>query len=419
MSNLGLPPTKAPMISDRPEVGEGVSIRVIRTVEEIESIRDVWMSSEGHRDSDIDVYLALLRSNPDILRPHVIVLYREGRPETLLIGRLASQKIDIKIGYFHLSRPKLRVLDFVYRGLRGKESTEYSKILIAEILHSLRQGEADTALLEHVRVDTSLYECATRSAGPLMRDYLFVTYPHHKLELPQCVNQSHAVFSGDDRRKQKRRAKKLEEAFPNGVRIACYRQPEELDRLIQDAEQIAQTSYQRGLGVGFEDNEPTRNLLLLEANRGWLFGYVMYISGEPSAFWIGILYQGTFISEFLSYNPRDGKYGPGTFLVMSVIEGLCKENRDGVVREIDFGLGDSEWKRILSSCEWDERPVYIFAPTLKGLAINAARTIAGFLDHFAKRILERSALLPRVKKLWRDYVTKPGLQPEEAIPRNW
>ena len=51
---------------------EGISVRVIRTTEEVEDIRDTWTSWQHHPNIDIDFYLTVNRLRPQILRPHVM-----------------------------------------------------------------------------------------------------------------------------------------------------------------------------------------------------------------------------------------------------------------------------------------------------------------------------------------------------------
>jgi len=98
---------KSAVVEDRDEPSSqaadlsdiGTTVRVCRTVADIEEIRPFWASWKGYRDSDIDFYLEFIRTRQEVLRPHVIVLSRDGRPDALLIGRLEKTRIDSKIGY--------------------------------------------------------------------------------------------------------------------------------------------------------------------------------------------------------------------------------------------------------------------------------------------------------------------------------
>ena len=75
-------------------VGEDkIDIRVTRSISEVEALREPWMRRPGHRDSDIDFYLMIVQSYPEVSRPHVIALYCNDRPEAILIGRMEEKKL--------------------------------------------------------------------------------------------------------------------------------------------------------------------------------------------------------------------------------------------------------------------------------------------------------------------------------------
>jgi len=91
-----------------------VSIQIIRSVPEIEGIRRIWTRWHHHPNSDVDFYLHILRSRPEILRPHIIVIYRGGQPEAMLVGRLERRHIECRIGYKVVLRLQAAALSFIY-----------------------------------------------------------------------------------------------------------------------------------------------------------------------------------------------------------------------------------------------------------------------------------------------------------------
>src|ERR1700733_6220874 len=72
------------------------TVRVYQTIAELEEIRHIWASWKGYRDSDIDFYLEFIQTRKEVLRPHVVALYRNGVPEALLIGRLERTRMQFK-----------------------------------------------------------------------------------------------------------------------------------------------------------------------------------------------------------------------------------------------------------------------------------------------------------------------------------
>jgi hypothetical protein len=375
------------------------SVKVLRSISELEEIRRAWESWPGYRDSEMDSFLTFLRSNPETVRPHVVVVYREERPDAILVGRIDLGHLSCRLGYLQLN-PPARILCFVYGALRGSPSKENCDLILSSVLRSLAAGEAEVAYMDFLREDSDLLRLATEKPGRLSRDYVRTTQPHFAATLPPSVEEFYRGLSSGARWQAKSKQKKFLKEFGGGVRIRGFRDVLELDEMFQDVEQVAKKSYQRGLGVGFFDTPTARNQLRLRAERSRLRGYVLYLGGKPCAFWIGDVNQSTFGSDSLAYDPAFAKHSPGMFLVLRVIEGFCSGNQEGVTA-IDFALGHAQYKEVLSNQEWRETAVYIFAPTVKGIGLNLARTLISGIDQTIKKVLARTNLLATIKKSWR------------------
>jgi CelD/BcsL family acetyltransferase involved in cellulose biosynthesis len=378
-------------------VAAGATVRVVRSLEEVEQIRDIWSAWKGHRDSDIDYCLRFVWARDEVVRPHVLVLSRAGQPEAMLIGRLEHTRMRSRIGYFRLPGIAARLLNFSYGGFLGNASQENSEELFASIMASMRVGEADMALLDHLGTESFLYKAATSEPRFTTRDHFIKAEPHCVMNLASTVEEVYRAFSQGLRAEVKRKKKKIIGDFGAGVEIRCYRRIDELDGAVPLLEAIAKTTYQRGLGVGFQDTEQMRQRLRICAEKGWLRVYLLSLAGEPRAFWMGTLHNAVFCSDYNGYDPGFREYSLGTFLLAHMIEDFCKEN----VRSIDFGFGGAEYKDRFSNCRFDEASVHIFAPHTKGLLLNGVRTATGIADNAARNALARTNLLPRIKKLWR------------------
>lgn len=371
------------------------SIRIARSVSEIEEIREVWSSWEGHRDSDIDFYLAFIESSPETVRPHVIVIYRKERPDAMLIGRLEQVRIELKIGYLHLPEFQANCLTFVQGGLRGNASADNSRELVSSIMNSLHNREAEVAFLHFADVESAIHLAARTIPNVLSRDHLFQPSVHYRMALPKNAENALSHLSKNHRKDIRRMAKKLTDAGP--VRTSCYRTPDDVARILADMEEVAQKTYQRGLGVGFSDTVQTRRMLHLCAEKGFLRAYFLYLDETPISYWVGTVCDSVFCSDYLAFDPRFGEYSPGTFLQTKVIEELCRSG----VAQIDFGPGEALYKQRLATETSQTVSVYIYGPGLKALMINAGRTATGQLERFLRNALQRTWLYSRIKKSWR------------------
>lgn len=377
-----------------------VSVQVIRNIKQIEALRAAWTSWRGHRDADIDVYQTILALRPDAAKPHVILIERDGRPDAILVGEESTTTLSKRVAYWTMPLSRVRVLSFVYGGFLGNQSEENAKLVIKEIERSLRQGEADVATLSYIREDTPLHAFGTRDRSLLMRDPFPVTQSHWMMDMPDTPDGIFAGISREHRRKLKAEAKKFATAFPD-LNIGRFHGSERVDELLREAERVAATTYQRGLGVGFSDSRAIRELLRLEAKKGWLRGYVLYAGNRPCAFWIGCIYNGVFLSEYLGHDPSYAKYSSGTYLLMCATEYLWREG----VSAIDFSIGEAFYKQRFGNRHWNESTIYLYAPTWAGMRVKALRTMAVMINSAGKALLKRGNLRGRLKKFWRQRVT--------------
>jgi len=371
------------------------SLRVLRTLPELEEIRREWQSWPGHRDSDIDMFSEVVASNPETLRPHVIVAYRDGRPDAILIGRIDLTTLPLRVGYWRLPAPRVRLLTFVIGAQRGNSSPEVSELLLREALESLRRGEADLCRLEVLRVDTALYRLARSLPGILGCDHSVVPQPHWYMELSKTYAEVLKGLSHDLRKEIRRTAKRIQADFDN-VDVKCFEKPDEVETLIRDVESIAAISWHRRVGGGFRNTERMRQLLLFQAKKGWLLAYVLYVEAKPCTFWLGYLHEGVFTSEYLAFDPDFSKYSPGTVLQARVLEDLCARH----AKSIDFGLGDQLYKTRLGTSRHEDAELYMYPPTVRGLALSAVRTLTIFANEAPKALLHHLRLLSRVKAAW-------------------
>jgi hypothetical protein len=382
------------------------TIQIARTVDEVSALRTAWQELQWHPNADIDYYLTVLSSRSEVFRPHVIVLNRGGIPQSMLVGRLESRLFDVRLGYKRLPLSTVRCLTFIYGGLLGNDSEENVLALIGSVMGSLKSQEAEMAWFNQLRVDSAAYRLARETVGSLSRDYFPVMNQHWKARLPNTYDAFYRSRSGNTRHNLKRYSKRLQETFRDQLTIKSFRKPCEIEQILADTEVIETKSYHRGLQVGFVNNAETHRLMMLAANRQWLRAYILYIGEKPVAFWNGLLYQGTFFTGTTGFDPAYGDFRPGVFLLQRMFEDLCQNN---AAVAVDFGFGDAQYKRDWCDENWEEASLFVFAPTFRGGLLNTLRTPLMAVSHAAQRVLIRTQLLQRVKKLWRNQLTvRPG-----------
>ncbi|HWF13585.1 MAG TPA: GNAT family N-acetyltransferase [Candidatus Acidoferrales bacterium] len=376
-----------------------VTMRILRSVAELETVREFWSSTPGTRDSDIDVFFPEgQRGNSDALLPRVLVLYRDDKPVAMLIGKIVRRESVFRVGYFQLGKIVADVLTIPYGGMRGEGSKENCEVFVRAIQACLKKGEADVALFQYVNANSAMFRCVKREPNFFSRDHFTPLRPHRMRKLSPHVDKLYAGATQGG--KQLRRvSNKLMAEFSGEIKVDRLEDLADMDRTLAVIEDIAKKTWQRKISnIGFNlEDASLMHLLKVEARGGHLRVYTLYLRGTPCAFWIGAVYRRTFISDFLGYDPDFANYSPGTYLLSQMMEDFCSQG----VEEIDFGFSDEEYKRRFGNVVWEDASVHVFAPNWRGLRLSFLRMITAVPHEAARAFLKRTDLYQKAKKLWR------------------
>jgi CelD/BcsL family acetyltransferase involved in cellulose biosynthesis len=307
-------------------------------------------------------------------------------------------RLSTKIGYKDVYAPRLRSLTVVNAGVLGDDSEDACRVLLGELRRSLEAGTADVLRLRNLRLDSPFHRIATTEPAGVARGYRTIPAVHWVLELPASFEAFLSELSSSTRESVKRYGRKLTKEYGDRLDVRVFREPSELDELFEQVGQIAEKTYQGGLGVAFTGDELQRSLTRLAMERGWFRAWVLSLDGTPCAFWHGEAYRGVFRIGIPGYDPAFGHLRVGNFVLMRLIEDLCA---DDDVHTLDYGFGNAEYKRRFGSRSWLEEDVLVYAISPKGIRVNAARTGVLLLAALARRALERGSVLARLKRGWR------------------
>jgi Acetyltransferase (GNAT) domain len=400
-ANLSMTGELIPLSKENQSAAGEVDVRVIRTIPDIQTIQDIWVRWQRHPNCDFDFYQRVVQSTPEIERPHILVCYRAGTADAMLVGRLDRSRVNLTVGYRTVLGFKAPTLTFLHGGFVGNKTAKNAAALLRSITKSLADGESEAAFFNHLRTNEPLYQAIADLPTPSWQKSLGSIRTHRGMTLPTTGERFTKTLNSKERNNQKRRSKRLNDDFSQSARITTFGSPSDLEAMIRDVDAIAKRTYQRTLGVGFEDTPSLRQRLQVEAEQGWLRAYVLYLDDRPCAFWMGNAYAGTFYSGFTGYDPEYSRYAPGMYLLLKAMEQLCDGNLNEVLKRADFGLGDAEWKQIIGNLEWPESAVYLFSPRWRGRLLGRTHAGSTFLDSLAKRVLRKTRLLARVKRVWR------------------
>ena len=374
----------------------GYTVTTARSVKEVEEIRDIWKKIQIGPAADIDYYLTVVNSRKQVVRPHVIILSHDKYIESMLVGRIEDMRLEFKFGYKTLFRPKVRSLTIVEGGILGNTSYTNCAALISEVVTSLKQREADIVSFSEIPIDSNIYKIAKKMLGFLCRDHFPTVHPHYKMTLPATIDDFLRVRK--NRKRLRNEMRRLQKSCSGNVAIKIFRERGQIDEFWRDAYKISKKTYQYALGGSFVNNIETPHLLTFLADRGWLRAYILYLEEKPLAFDLGYLHKNTYYDKNTGYDPKYKKFGVGTILLLKIIEDLCS---DCHIHYIDFGAGDSAEKRRFCDLKCEEASFYIFKPKMKGVKLNAMRTISGASQRLGKKFLTRTILKEKWEKFKR------------------
>jgi len=392
----------------KPALPENWKVVVAKTFTEIEAIRPIWEQLQRSQfmavvSSDIDRYLSLVKPLSDDIQPYIMLLYRNSHPVAMVIGYIEARRLNCKFGYKTLFRPSLQCLSVVYGGFLGNFTEEVSTIVVQELMNNLSQRKADVVFFNNLRIDLPVYQKIRQMPSRLCRSNFSKVETHWRMTIPKSIDLFYQSCSPKSRNTLRRKVRKLEKEFRNQVRIVTYRGEHELEEAISAASQISRGTYQHGLGVGFEDNARTRSMMATAVNRGWLRMSVLYVKSEPSAFQLGLQYRNGYFLRQMGFNPKWKQWNVGSVLFLKVLEDICNKAE---VESFDFGFGDADYKRFYGNEHWNEACVYIYAPRFYPVLVNLLQTSVTGLSVGTGRVLEKTGLLRRVKRRWRNRLQK-------------
>jgi hypothetical protein len=353
---------------------------VAKNFEEIEAIRPVWeqmQHTEPHPapDADIDRFLSVVESFSDDVRPCVLLLKCEGLPAAMIIGRIEKHQLALRLGYKSLFKPTLRCLSVVYGGILGQPEGDCCSLLVGALLDQLRSREIDLIFFNNLRTSTALYEAVRKTPCFFTRGYFPTVNKHRRMSMPDEMDQFYEACSRGHRGSLRRAVRKYEQQYPGRDNFIKYASEDEVDDFVRIAAGVSSKTYQHALGVGLVNDEQTISRIRTAAKHGWFHGGILFAGDEPCAFQLGLCYKQIYYLVNLGYDPALKRHRVGTNLFLKVLESLCE---DDSVHMFDFYFGDAEYKKRYGTTHWPEACIYIFAPRMYPVSVNALRcAVAG------------------------------------------
>ncbi len=368
-------------------------VEIARSLAELERLRPGWEALRwGREEAAFPYFVARLQTRPGVIGPLAALVSDANGPVAGLAARLELRQLSTAVGYRVLYAPEVRALQVVDGGLVGER--DGIEALVGVVSEALRSGEADVALLPPLELGSDLAVAVGSLGGPLTRQPLIAPWTRRLLVLPASYEAFLVSLSHKTRKGVRRDARRLEEAFGGRLRLAVLREEGDLEQLVRDADRVAGSAYQRGLGAGFAATAEQRELARVGLEHGWVRGYLLYLDADPIAYWLCSVYDRTILLRTGGYDESYAEHRVGIHLLMRVIEDACA---DPSLDVLDFGPGDAAYKQQFSSGSRVERNALVFAPSFRGRRINLTRTAILAPAQAAHAALESASLTDRAR----------------------
>jgi hypothetical protein len=381
-----------------------ITVVIAKSLDEIEALRDIWREMQNNESSakpnvDMDRFISVLKAGNNAARPHVILFKQGDRPTAMVIARAEEHRLNLKLGYKALLRPRLRCLNVVYGGVLGQPQGELCSTIISELIGQLKSREFDGVYFNYLRADTDLYRAVRETPGFFTRGHFPRVNEHWRMSVPDNIDQFYKARSRGHRRNLRQAVREFEREYPCRNNLVRFTKEHEVDDFVRVAAEISSKTYQNALGVGIVNDEQTRSRIRTAARHGWFDGGVLFAGDDPCAFQLGLRYKDVYYMVSIGYDPALSSHRAGTVLFLKVLESLCE---DSVINTMDFYFGDAEYKKRYGTVHWPEACVYIFAPRVYPISLNVLRCSITGVNAALAFLVNKIGSADWIKRRWRN-----------------
>jgi len=379
-------------------VTSDTSFKIIDEVTDFKSVANFWKNEQWHPYTDIEYYTNVIVNEPNFLKPFILVIYKNNRPETLVIGSIVKDKFSLQIGYKKLFKVKTKRLVILYGGILGNQSVENCTKIISILRSQVSKRKVNSIRFKYIDSEFTIFKVIKSSNRILLKDSVIRKNPHYFLSFPGCLETFLKSRTKKTRRNIKYYISRIEKAYGDSLTVKCLKDISDYDTIINDTDSISSHTYQRKLGVGMIANEQTKERIKYELQHGRFMSYILYIKGQPVAYWNGLYYKHKVYGVATGYLPEFSKVDPGKYIFVTMINDFCK-NKD--IDIMDFGFGEAQYKKEYSTSEKLEANFHIYAINPKGFYLCYGRAFNTILVLLYSKLKDRIKFLNDIKKKWR------------------
>ena len=352
-------------------------------------------------DTDIDRYLHIVNTDPNVASPYVISARSEGVIRALLVCLLRKTKTSAIIAFVKIPGPFGTILEILKNGRMGQRSSDIDKLMALQISNVLESERIDLLSLDCQPSHLDLVHCISETTKLGFKRRIVYGSSGSLVPLISHDGNRPYVFSSKVLREIKRKTRILQRQFPNRIIYRCFCSANEIKAGMCDAFSVATRSWQHPLGHGLVNSRQTREDLRFSSKKGWLRIYILYVDDVPCAYLIGELYRKTFYSRFAGFDIDFARYSVGCLVMHKALLELATSG----AQQVDLGVGNSEYNRRLGCVQTDSIRMHGYAYTYCGQQLRLFFGATQAVRTIGRKILARFEL-NYIAKLWRNSLVR-------------
>jgi len=371
------------------KIDENYSIKVIRTIEDFENLKDIWNDLAGQNDSYFpwlchewfNLFLRFYSDGSELL---IVILFRGSEAVALapFILRKETYRGIAKV-------KKIELIGNVHSPIRnflfGHSTEEEKKVRLSVMLRNLIKVYRDWDIIELERLPTEQNTFFLIKDVVIRNDMRFREYFCTGNWYLDEINYSSEQYF-DNREKSFRKnieynKKRIQKKF--NVKMEIKFDDNELEKYLDLYDEIRGKSWK----APESDKTFVQEYARLACKKGWLRFAFLYADDVPIASQRWIVCQKKAYIWSLLYDQAYKKYSPGSILSSELCRYVIDEDK---VNTIDYLTGDEEYKKVWTPERRERRGIVIFNNNMKGY-------ILAFLTISILPVVDKSRVLQTVK----------------------
>lgn len=366
-----------------------------------QSWETLWEQNEfATRYNDPQAFLrTLAQYQPSDQEIPFAVLFSDSQTHACLVGWMAQRSVAYPLGVIKIKSLKMCCVRLPETGIlcdARPDTWQAITTYLQAILQYVDHLEIPNLIRSH-----SYFQTITNSIARQSRSVLEPKVRWKTQLLDPDTGKLLQHRSSKTRSNLRRKEKRLAEQFEGDLRFIKIQDEAQVDEFLDHALRIASQTYQAALtDVGVADTTAYRIFLHAMAQAEMLRGYLLMGGSTPIAYVLGDVCHQTFTLWATCFLAEFGQRSPGIILLCKVQDDLAQAG----VKVFDFGWGDAEYKRILSSEMQDEADVRVYAQRLKPTLAYGMDYLLSNSHRQLKTMLQSSGLFHQARDYWRTWL---------------